>query len=165
MALSDRVAVMSSGKVAQEGTPADIYHHPVNRFVANFIGESNFFQGKVVELESDRVVLDVPGFARPILAPLARPVNRGQQVTVMVRPEQMIWRTEPNGHLDNVAEAVVRKVAFLGMYTQLAAELADGSSAVIHQTGEARADSPPQQFIGQRVYVGWRVPDGQVLVD
>ncbi len=161
MALSDRIAVMNLGKVAQEGTPAEIYHHPVNRFVADFIGESNFFRGSVVEVGSDQVAVEAPGFAQPIWASPTQPIVKGQTITVMVRPERLAWRSTSDDGLDNKAEAVVRKVSFLGMYTQVVVELANGSMALAHHTG----DSASQELVGQRVHIGWKMQDGQVLVD
>jgi len=167
MALSDRIAVMSHGQVAQEGTSAEIYYRPVNRFVADFIGESNFFHGQVVEATAGQATIKSPGFARPICAPLTRGVAPGDKVTMMVRPERMAWSANATANPlpDNVTEAVVRKVAFLGMYTQIVGELADGSLALIHQTGEAGASNASQELVGQRVSIGWKTPDGQILID
>jgi len=57
---------------------------------------------------------------------------------MIVRPERMAWRMAPDDSLDNAAEGVVCKTAFLGMYTQIIVELADGATAIIHQTGEEK---------------------------
>jgi ABC-type Fe3+/spermidine/putrescine transport system ATPase subunit len=94
-------------------------------------------------------------------------VPAGQTVTVMVRPERMIWsaQTTPDINLDNMTEAVVRKVAFLGMYTQLVGELADGSLILIHQTGELGANNTSPELVGQQVLIGWQKQDGQILGD
>ena len=164
MVLSDRIAVMNKGKVIQEDTPTAIYHHPANRFVANFIGESNFFQGQAGETVAGQVWVEAPGFARPIRALAERPVGKGEVVTVIVRPERMGWRMTPDDSLENAAEGVISKMAFLGMYTQVVVELADGSVAMIHQTGEGEGDSAsPQSLVGRRVTIGWKVRDGQLL--
>lgn len=163
MALSDRIAVMNEGKVMQEGTPAEIYSHPFNRFVADFIGESNFFQGQVVETNRDHVAVNVPGFAQPICAPITEPVAQSHPVTVMVRPERMAWSTTPDHTLDNATEAVVHKVAFLGMYTQLVVELTDGTLSRVHQIGETDSGNLSQDMVGQRVWIGWQNEDSQVL--
>lgn len=165
MALSDRIAVMSNGRVVQEGTPAQVYHHPTSRFVADFIGESNFFQGQVTGLEQGLAVVQVPGFARPVRAPLSQPVTRGQTVTIMVRPERMVVTTRQEDGLDNAGLATVRKIAFLGMYTQVVAELVDGTTIVAHQTSGQDSDSASQDMIDQQVHIGWRLADGQTLAD
>jgi len=164
MVLSDRIAVMNKGKVIQEGTPTEIYHHPANRFVANFIGESNFFHGKVFDVRAGQIEVMVSGFAKPVRALTERIVNKGDMVTVMVRPERMIWQSVPD-FLDNSAEGIVRKATFLGMYTQIVVELADGSTAMIHQASEGETENASQNLIGQRISVGWRIRDGQVLID
>ncbi len=167
MAISDRIAIISQGKVAQEGTPAEIYYHPANRFVADFIGESNFFQGVVVEAKDGQAAINVPGFSRPIFTALAQVVSAGQAVTVMVRPERIIWSARATADImvDNLTEAVVRKVAFLGMYTQLVGELADGSLILIHQTSELGANITSPELVGQQVLIGWQKQDGQILGD
>lgn len=165
MALSDRIAVMNKGRVIQEGTPMEIYHHPANRFVANFIGESNLFHGRVADIAAEQMLVEVPGFARPIQVVTEQPPGQGEMVTVMVRPERMAWRISADNSLDNIAEAVVHKVAFLGMYTQLVVELGNGSLVTVHQAGEAGTDTLSPSLIGQHVYIGWKIQDGKVLID
>lgn len=164
MSLSDRMAVMNQGKMIQEGTPTEIYYHPADRFVAGFIGESNFFHGQVSALQPNQALVQAPGFNHPICTPLFHPVQPGQIVTIMVRPEQMIWRFQPDESLANLTKATVRKVAFLGMYTQLAVELANGAPALVHQPGEPDANQLSQALVGQQIFVGWQVQHGQVLV-
>jgi spermidine/putrescine transport system ATP-binding protein len=169
MVLSDRIAVMNKGKVIQEDTPTTIYHHPANRFVANFIGESNFFAGTVRGVANDQALVDIPGFVRPVRAMPQRPIGSGEEVTVMVRPERMAWRLGPAAGdrpaLDNAAEGVVSKMAFLGMYTQIGAELADGSTVLIHQASKGESDSASRDLVGQRITIGWQIRDGQLLTD
>jgi spermidine/putrescine transport system ATP-binding protein len=165
MVLSDRIAVMNKGRVIQEDTPIEIYHHPANRFVANFIGESNFFDGKIAEVSANQVAVDIPGFARPVRVLTSRPLSKGETVTVMVRPEQISWQTAPDGSLDNMAEALVCKSAFLGMYTQLVVELQNGLTVTLHQAGESETSGRLQNLVGQRVFIGWKAQNGQVLLD
>ncbi|MEW5958408.1 MAG: ABC transporter ATP-binding protein, partial [Chloroflexota bacterium] len=100
MALSDRIAVMNKGRVIQEGTPTEIYHQPANRFVANFIGESNLFHGRVADIAAGQMSVEVSGFARPIRVVTEQPTGQGgEMVTVMVRPERMVWRTSADNSL------------------------------------------------------------------
>src|SRR5512138_1418538 len=60
LTMSDRIAVMSKGKVQQMGTPVEIYERPANRFVADFIGESNFFEGKIKSISKDEACVFIP---------------------------------------------------------------------------------------------------------
>jgi spermidine/putrescine transport system ATP-binding protein len=168
MVMSDRVAVMNKGRLVQEGTPTTIYHYPVNRFVASFIGESNFFEGRLQELGGDEVRVQIPGFARPVQVQaggLAAQDLRAdsQPVTVMVRPEHVIACMAPDGSLDNLAEATVTRVAFLGMYTQIGCELAGGAPVIVHQTSQAGACDAQAIAPGQKIWIGWQARHGQVL--
>jgi spermidine/putrescine transport system ATP-binding protein len=165
MVLSDRIAVMNKGKVVQEGAPAEIYHRPVNRFVASFIGESNFFNGTLVEASGGEAWVEVPGFSRPVRARSERLPAPGEAVTIMVRPERMAWRTADDGTLENSTEAVVRKTAFLGMYSQIGAELPGGSSVLIHETEAGEAAPALDRLVGQPIVIGWQLTDGQLLAD
>jgi spermidine/putrescine transport system ATP-binding protein len=165
MVLSDRIAVMNKGKVVQEGAPAIIYHRPLNRFVANFIGDSNFFHGTLRQAAGGEAWVEVPGFNRPVHAQMERPVAIGEAVTIMVRPERMAWHVADDGTLDNAAEAVVRKTAFLGMYSQIVADLPGGAAVLIHETGAGEAAPALDRLVGQRIWVGWQVSDGQLLAE
>jgi spermidine/putrescine transport system ATP-binding protein len=165
MVLSDRIAVMNKGKVVQEGAPGEIYHRPANRFVASFIGESNFFHGTLREAAGDEALVDLPGFRRPVRARSERTPAPGTAVTIAVRPERMAWQTADDGTLDSAAEAIVRKTAFLGMYSQIVAELPNGSSVMIHETEAGEAAPALDRLVGQTIVVGWQVSDGQLLAD
>ena len=86
MSLSDRIVVMNQGRIDQVGTPQEIYRHPRTAFVANFIGRTNFVDGVVAELASDRLslaaldgILTIPGADHPL--------QEGKAVTMVVRPE------------------------------------------------------------------------------
>jgi spermidine/putrescine transport system ATP-binding protein len=165
MVMSDRIAVMNKGRLEQEDTPTAIYHRPVSRFVASFIGESNFFDGTLQRLDGHQAQVDVPGLARPLRAHTTGALTPGQAATVMVRPEHVMVRTEPDETLDNLVEATVTKVAFLGMYTQIGCDLAGGAQVTVHQTSEASTDEAPTVALGQRIWVGWQSQDGQILPD
>ena len=90
LTMSDRIAVMNDGKVAQVGRPEDLYDRPCNRFVAGFIGESNFLPAVVRDLEDDIVVAECEGVMVRALCP-ARPAN-GTKVTLTTRPEKTALR-------------------------------------------------------------------------
>jgi spermidine/putrescine transport system ATP-binding protein len=89
LTMSDRIAVMNKGIVLQIGTPVEIYERPNCRFVADFIGETNFLEGKVKEIDADSVVVRLTGSEREILGIPLGEFQRGQEVVVSVRPEKM----------------------------------------------------------------------------
>ncbi len=92
MALSDKIIVMSKGKVAQMGTPQEIYYHPVDEFVADFIGEANFLKGKVVSKDGNSGVVDING--TNIVVPEIGKAEAGGECTLVLRPESAVVSTE-----------------------------------------------------------------------
>ena len=81
---ADRIVIMRDGRIEQVGAPAEVYQRPVSRFVAGFLGASNFLRGRVVDAATDSVLVEVP--RGPIVSVAAsRPV--GSAVTVALRPE------------------------------------------------------------------------------
>ena len=85
MALSDKIIIMNQGVVAQMGTPQEIYYHPVNEFVADFIGEANFLKGELIRREPGWAVLDVEGSQLRI--PARGDMYIGETYTLVLRPE------------------------------------------------------------------------------
>jgi iron(III) transport system ATP-binding protein len=88
MSLSDQIIVMSQGKVEQIGSPREIYYRPSSRFVADFIGETNFIDAKILSAEGERALIDVAGYrleAGNFIG--ARP---GDQVALVIRPEAAV---------------------------------------------------------------------------
>ena len=128
LAMSDRIAVMSQGKVRQVGSPREIYDHPAERFVADFIGEANMLAGELVRTEGgDR--LGAPGarnsrcVARvPPGAPTAGPV------TVVVRPEHATLTKDGAGH---GLPATLDNAVFVGSDTQYHLRLGSGTPFVV----------------------------------
>ena len=85
MALSDNIIIMSKGVVAQMGTPQEIYYHPVNEFVADFIGEANFLKGPMTGRDGKNVTLDIEG--NPLTVEGRPDMEKGKEYTVVLRPE------------------------------------------------------------------------------
>jgi spermidine/putrescine transport system ATP-binding protein len=96
LTMSNRIAVMNNGIVQQVGSPRDIYEHPVNRFVADFIGETNFLDGTVVET-AEFVCVDIGG-VRVLGAGNKQMLELDQTVTVAIRPEKI--NLYPHGTID-----------------------------------------------------------------
>ena len=91
MSMSDRVVVMNAGDIQQIGTPKEVYQHPVNRFVADFIGMANFIPCKVVEKSGDtvRVLLDDGYDNHYLICPVSADFAVGERAAVVVRPEHV----------------------------------------------------------------------------
>ncbi|UYN92984.1 MAG: ABC transporter ATP-binding protein [Anaerolineales bacterium] len=104
LTMSDRIAVMSEGRVQQVGTPEQIYNFPANHFVADFIGDTNFLEGKVVSLHEDRTVIKV-GREDVTAARANFPLMPGEKVTMVIRPEKLAVARELAPALAPGAEA------------------------------------------------------------
>jgi spermidine/putrescine transport system ATP-binding protein len=149
LTMSDRIGVMNAGRLLQVGPPREIYNRPVNRFVADFIGETNFLAGRVeggaLRLGSGEV-LALPGLP-----------GEGSRVTVAVRPEQVriVAAGEPGALAATLTDAV-----YFGTDTHCHLALADGSEVI------ARVQSPPSGDIGLSpgARVGLRFAEGAVQV-
>lgn len=88
MSLSDQIIVMNKGEVAQMGTPQEIYYHPVNEFVADFIGEANFLRGKITGHDGKDSIFEVEGHKLTIPGAGERPAN--SDATLVLRPEAAV---------------------------------------------------------------------------
>ncbi|HEX8552561.1 MAG TPA: ABC transporter ATP-binding protein [Abditibacteriaceae bacterium] len=125
LSIADRMAIMRDGKVMQVGTPRDIYRRPNSRFVAEFIGETNFVAGKVVGNDAQTVVETALG---TIVAAKNESVQIGQDVWCSIRPEA--WRVGEGS--PNSFPARIDGTTYLGETEQLGATLTGG-----HETSEA----------------------------
>jgi len=131
LTMSDRIAVMSAGKIQQTGSPRDIYTHPANRFVASFVGETNFLPARVA---NGKVTLAAGGLIDAMGA-------EGQtgDVTVTVRPEQV--RISPPGSA-GALPATIRNLVYFGTDVHCHLTLADKSELM------ARLQCPASGDIG-----------------
>ena len=112
LSLSSNIAVMRAGEVVQLGKPRDIYENPQNKFVAEFIGTSNFIDGTVKARNGDRYVVETHDGRLTLDAALD--VQPGTEVVVSIRPEAVLLTTERPSDAVNVWEGNVTNRAFLG---------------------------------------------------
>lgn len=119
MVISDRIAVMDSGNVAQLGTAEEIYKKPANRFVADFIGTMNFIPGEVVRVLKDSGAVQVRAeFKREILCQTDHldATTPGKAVYVSIRPEDIEVLTEPAPGNENLLKGTIVHKAYLGNF-------------------------------------------------
>ncbi|MBX3577583.1 MAG: ABC transporter ATP-binding protein [Rhizobiaceae bacterium] len=157
LTMSDRIAVMSSGRILQVGGPRDIYDHPAERFVANFIGDTNFLPATVLSSAGGKARVKLASGIE-IDAPLPAGFTPGSEVTVVVRPEHARLMREAS-----TLNGTVENVVYFGTDTHFHVALDQGRGFVVRQqnarSGEAGVSA------GDRV--GIFVGDGaaQVLKD
>lgn len=89
LSISDRIAVMNKGEVLQVGTPAEVYESPADSFVADFIGENNFFDGEVIEILDKEFAKLHNEKLGELVFEMDKPVKIGDRVKVSIRPEKI----------------------------------------------------------------------------
>jgi putrescine transport system ATP-binding protein len=115
MTMADRIGIMHQGKLVQVGTPAEIYEAPRTRWVAEFIGEVNLFEGKVATFAAGTASIDTPAGRFAVQAEAAR---KGDKVSVAVRPEKVRIAREAQQETSigavNSLRGTIADIAYLG---------------------------------------------------
>ena len=146
--MSDRIAVMSAGRILQTGTPEEIYNRPADRFVADFIGDTNFLEAVVEETSGGQAVVRLPGGARmPANLPPSGAGGPGSTVTVVIRPEHArIVGDDAVGPPDEAAVlwGRVEKSVFFGTDTHVHLRLPDGTAFVLRRQNITAGTPPPE---------------------
>lgn len=142
LSMSNRIAVMSEGKIVQEGTPREIYRSPQSQFVAKFIGESNFLDGTIARLDPDGTVA-LSTAAGMLTATAPADASVGDKVTVGIRPQAVVASpadapagpasAQPGTQL----EGLVTQVLFLGEHLDYRVRVGD-VELFVRQQGEFR---------------------------
>lgn len=139
LTMSDRIAVMSGGRVRQTGAPREIYEKPRDSFVANFIGESNFLTVTVERLEQDTAWCRLDGALLPCVR--AGAAAAGGEARVSIRPEQISFST--SGDDGPALSGVVENLTYLGTDTQFKVRLGDGQRLQARVQNAGRQQPPP----------------------
>jgi spermidine/putrescine transport system ATP-binding protein len=159
LTLSDRIAVMNHGRILQEGAPEEIYERPRSRFVADFIGQTNFFRGQVEGTGPVTVVRDEAGMV--LRCGPADWASVGMHVAVSVRPEKVV---PADGAGPNSVSGVLERVSYLGDLVQYHVALEGGREMVCQRQNE-RGDPAAAWRVGDRVELGWTEASALVLAD
>lgn len=162
LTLSDRVAVMSEGKVLQVASPKELYNRPVSVAVADFIGQMNFVDASVVGVEDGRVVLDAATLGRIQVNASGDFASKGAQVVVAIRPEMLSLSSERGPDGGNAVQGVVKAAAYLGdrSHFHVSVDGSDEPFAVAAQ--EAEASLTQSLDTGAAVWLTW--PDDALIV-
>lgn len=139
--MADRIAVLEAGRVVQVGSPREVYRRPVNRFVAEFLGETNFIPGRVVERTREEIVVETK-FGRLAAAPGALPA--AGEVLLSIRPES--FRPAAGGGEQSLRGRLVETV-YLGDVAQHVVELAPGVNIRSAQLNPADAFTAPEGWL------------------
>ena len=147
LTMSDRIAVFNEGRIEQVGTPSDLYEHPATRFVAGFVGETNFCAGTVLGRDGERQQVSIGGTVMPIASRLV--AAPGSEITVAVRPERLQIAEDGDG-----LEGELVDVIYVGNARRFIVRLPTGQDwSVLMQADIADAS---RLLPGRPVRLSWR---------
>jgi len=154
MTLSTRIGLMNHGEIVQVGTPTEIYEYPNSRFVSEFIGSVNIFEGRLVEDEPSYVRIEASDLDQPIYVDHGVSSAPGATVWAAIRPEKMhMSREKPEGN-DNWTLATVRDIAYMGDLSVYLLKLASGKVVRVTQPNVYR-HADERVTWDEQVYVRW----------
>ena len=168
MTMANRIGVMDAGRLEQVATPRDLYEAPASRWVAEFVGDVNLFDGEVTLHEHHRLTIATRDGGAIMVTELRQPITK-TAVTVAIRPEKIkLSRCGPasdaaNSQAINRLEGVVTDVGYLGGSTVYKVKLDSGAVVRSSVANTARLDIDTLG-VGQRV-VAWFAPDDCVVLE
>jgi putrescine transport system ATP-binding protein len=167
MTLGQRLGVMNHGKIVQVGTPTDIYESPATRFVADFIGSVNLFEGRVCEEGADFVRIECGELGCAVRAERLRQCASGATVWTAIRPEKInIARQpppEPAG-ADNAVRGTVREIAYMGDMSIYLVQIASGRMLRVTLPNITRGGERPLAR-EEAVWLSWHGSSPVVLTE
>lgn len=163
MTMSTRIGIMDEGQIRQVGQPHEIYEFPHSRFVAEFIGSMNMFEGVVVEDEPDHVLIESSEAGCELYVTHAASMPVGANVTVALRPEKVMISTSLNPNLGrNCTKGIVREIAYLGDISIYHVQLESGKMVQASLPNLLRLSERDVKW-DDEVYLYWRPENGVVL--
>jgi putrescine transport system ATP-binding protein len=161
MTMADRIAIMDKGEVMQVATPAEVYEAPTSRFVANFVGNVNMFEGKVAERMARNARITGATGAQ-ILVENAGDAVAGADIVFAIRPEKIRVSSKKPGDDVNALEGQVYDIAYLGDMTVYHVRLDDGQVVRASAMNATRTADDPLTW-DDRAWVSFRPDAGVVL--
>jgi len=164
LTMSTRIAIMNHGKMIQLGTALELYEHPLNQFVADFVGETNFFRGDILDVKNDIVHVSGPCI-RSVRARRWKELNRGQKIHLAVRPEKVVFVA--GGEDDHCSyEGRVEDIIYLGDITKYYVRLAEVSpeerEGLVVMKVQNRLNTARYER-GDPVRIGWNEMDATIV--
>jgi spermidine/putrescine ABC transporter ATP-binding subunit len=155
--LSDSIAVMNKGRIEQHGTPQEIYGAPATRFVADFMGMTNFLEGRVIGGDSNGV--DILVGEATMRAPEFAVAPSGAGVTFAVRPEKVLL-TQTDGPTKAAIQGIIRQVTYHGDASRIVFSLSNGETMVALEKNDRRSG---ERSVGSKVWAHWAPEDMRVF--
>lgn len=154
--MCDRIAIMNEGRVVQVGTVSDIYERPLTRFVADFVGDSNFVEGKIVSV--DGMVATIQSGGMTFKGDNRRGFRKGDEALLCIRPERVVIGSAANGCHNRVSVRIVDQV-YTGAQRRCTVTMDSGLSLLVDLDARAAATLN----IGDTVSAGWDISDAHFV--
>lgn len=165
LSVSDRIAVMNKGDILQIGTPNEIYEKPADEFVADFIGETNFLTGEIIEV-FDNYAIAVSDEIGEFKVELDKPVKKGNKIKLTLRPEKIKVDIKPprDNPKYKVLTGVVDEVIYSGFLSKLFIKV-DGSNRIIRAFDQHREFLEEEELFvwKEKVYFYWNYEDAYLV--
>ena len=158
--MSDRIAVMSEGRVEQIGTPTEIYDTPASVFVAGFIGQANLWPGTVTGRSGDTAAITALGGASLAGRCHSEALRAGTEAVLMVRPERIVISTDESAAADQRVHGTVVDLTFQGPIVRLVLHASDGSPIIANIDPD---HDLPMLRPGDTVWASWNASAASVL--
>ena len=170
LTMSDRIAVMNDGRVLQVDTPYELYEDPESRFVANFIGETNFLTGKTDRVAGSLVYVRLDNGAMTTIetgnSAIGESVKAGAAVTVAIRPEKIyLGRGDAPAEADNAYAGKVENIVYIGTDTYYDMDLPGQTKVTVRQQNQDYTGSANTLAVGDMGYVAWRAHNASLLME
>lgn len=156
LSLSNRIAVMNQGRIEQIGTPSEIYEYPQTPFVADFIGDTNLFQGRVEVADPASLCVITHKGLKIVVKPRESWDASTSEAVVSIRPEKVHMSLSRPGSIHNCFEGRLKHVMYLGTHVHYVVELQSGDSLTVMQPNRMESLAPDAQT---PVYVHWSAAD------
>jgi putrescine transport system ATP-binding protein len=157
MTLAGRIAVMAEGRIAQVGTPGQVYEYPATRDVASFVGNINLIDGRVTTCETGRISLHCAALNAQVAVLCEEQLGAGTEICVAVRPEKItISRDAPDARDRNVVKGVVRDLGYFGDQSLYRVRLQSGAVLQVSAQNMKRMASPTVEW-DDEVFLSWEV--------
>jgi spermidine/putrescine transport system ATP-binding protein len=168
LSMSDRICIMRDGRIVQTGSPRDLYDEPINRYVADFVGKTNFFTGEVVETDGSKASVRTESGAvlEGRKATGAGPLARGNRASIAVRPELIVvGPAQASGiEADVTVAGQVKNRIFLGEHTEYLIGT-EGFGDVLVLSPKFVESRQGSFSPGEAVTVGWKNETALALED
>ena len=162
MTMSTRIGLMNEGRILQVGEPTEIYEYPNSKYVANFIGSVNLFDGIIIEEKSDYVVVKSTSIEKNLYVSHSSNAPVGAQISVAIRPEKiMLTTSQPTGEY-NWAKGIVKDIVYLGDVSIYYVKLPSEITVLATVANLVRAAERPIQWEDE-IYLYWKPENGIVL--